>query len=93
MMNTSLKKDKQDIKLKKPRLFRSQEYKLKDKIGRNRVIVDFKKHIGFYPVVLAVRKVSGKNNVIVFEFTVPDGFNIKKKQEELRVKKDENKKI
>lgn len=80
-MNTSQKNEKN-----KPRLFRSSEYKLKDKVGRNMVIIDFKEHIGFYPEALIIRKVPGKNNSIVFEFMVPPDFDIEKKKKEVKEK-------
>ena len=86
-MNTLPKKNKPGVK--KPRLFRSDEFKLKDKVGRNLLAINFIEHIGFYPELLSIRKVPGKNNSIVLEFTVPDGFDVKKKQQELKAKKEQ----
>ena len=49
--------------------------KMKDKAGRDRIVIDTKKIFGFLPETLIIDKVSGKNNTIKISAVVPEGKN------------------
>lgn len=48
------------------------KFKFKDRPNRNRIIIDFKKSLGFLPERIILDKVMGENNAIVLSAILTD---------------------
>ena len=66
----------------------SPEFKLKDKVGRNEIGIDFMKEVGYLPDMIVIEKVKGQNNVLRLGI-FPKDYLAKKKRVDARAKRAE----
>lgn len=74
-MSRKLNADMPDTITGKQKMLPVREYpkmKFKDRQDRNRMVIDFKKSIGFLPEILIIDKVFGENNAIVVRAVLTD---------------------
>lgn len=63
-MNDQEKKDQEQLK-KMPKFRATPPFKLKDKVGRQYQVVNFKAQFGFTPETVIIEKVHGKSNTFI----------------------------
>jgi hypothetical protein len=59
--------------------------KMKDKAGRNRLVLNMKDVFGFIPEILIIDKIIGGQNTIQIAAVIPEGNNEKKRKKGIGV--------